>query len=354
MATRSKRLNTGQTEIVEKQTGRQIVKKQIIKAKSFISKTGVTIETCYCRKCMKNKRPEEFYDCVDNGFIDANGKMSICKDCCNDVFDVMYESSGQIMDKAMLKTCRYLNIFYSETALGMTIDHVESVRKNGIEIAKPFGTYKAKLHIISNRADFNEKTASTEDLTFREATFNTSIDNGGTLEDNVPDAIELRMRWGSSLEYDDYVWLEKELAEWKKTHKCDTKAEQTLLEQICLTGLAIRKARDESRSPGSLIKEYQELMKTANVDPAKTSAANSGKSKETFSEFIKTIEENEPAEYFEDKKLFKDFDNLNFYFEKYILRPLKNFVTQSRDFDVSADSEEDDQDESSGEYILGE
>jgi hypothetical protein len=82
--------------------------------------------------------------------------------------------------------------------------------------------------------------------------------------------------------------------------------------------------------------------------------ANAGKSQETFSAFIKTIEENEPAEYFEDKKLFKDFDNLNFYFEKYILRPLKNFVINSRDFDVSAGTEEEDVDENSNEFLLGE
>jgi len=343
MATRSKKLNTGQTEIVEKQVGRQIVRKQVLKAKSFISKTGVTIETCYCRKCMKHKRPEEFFDCVDNGFIDANGKLSVCKDCCNAIFDTLYVSSGEVVDKAMLKTCRYLNISYNETALGMTMEHIETVRKSGVEIEKPFGIYKAKLHIISNRADFNDKGASTEDLTFREATFSTPMDNGGVLEEGIPDTVELRMRWGSSLEYDDYVWLEKELSEWKKTHKCDTKAEQTLLEQICLTGLSIRKARDEKRAPGGLIDDYQKLMKTANVDPAKTSLANSGKNKETFSEFIKKIEENEPAEYFEDKKLFKDFDNLEYYFKKFVTRPLKAFILGSRDFKIGEEPPDDDE-----------
>ena len=96
-----------------------------------------------------------------------------------------------------------------------------------------------------------------------------------------------------------------------------TKAEETLLKEICYKGLEIRNARTQGRSPGSLVKEYQELMKTANVDPAKTAIAGSGKARDTFSEFIKTIEQNEPADYYEDQKLFKDFDNIDFYFKKY-------------------------------------
>ena len=86
-------------------------------------------------------------------------------------------------------------------------------------------------------------------------------------------------------------------------------------------------------------------MRTASVDPAKANMASSGKSLDTFSAFIKTIEETEPAEYYKDKALFKDFDNINFYFEKYVRRPLKNFVTGSRDFNVDADTDDEEYDD---------
>ncbi len=56
---------------------------------------------------------------------------------------------------------------------------------------------------------------------------------------------------------------------------------------------------------------------------------------------MKVIEENEPASYYEDKKLFKDFDDIDFYFKKYVTRPLKNFVTQSRDFNVDTEDDVD-------------
>lgn len=341
MATRSKKLNTGNVTVVESQKGRTITRKTVVTAKDYISKTGVTLEQCYCRKCMKNKKPDDFFEAVDNGFVDANGKMSVCKDCCNAMFDLVYNSNGMILDKAILKICRYLNIAYSEDAVNMTMEHIDTNTKKGINTSSIFGIYKAKLHIIMNKGDIRDKADRNQDLTFREPVISRVADDG-LLDQQVPEAQDLRVRWGSNLEYDDYVWLEKELSDWKKTHKCDTKAEETLLEQICLTKFTIRKMREESKSPGGLIKELQDLMKTANVDPAKTSLANAGKSRETFSEFIKTIEENEPAEYFEDKKLFKDFDNLEYYFKKFLTRPLKTFILGSRDFNIGEEPPEDD------------
>ena len=154
----------------------------------------------------------------------------------------------------------------------------------------------------------------------------------------------MKLFWGDNYEYEDYIYLEKELAEWKKTHKADTKAEEMLLKEICHKSLEIRKSRERNGNSADLVKQLQDLMKTAAVDPSKTSSIGAGKSQETFSAFIKTIEETEPAEYFKDKELFKDFDNLDFYFKKYLTRPLKNFITQSRDFNVSSEEDEEELD----------
>jgi hypothetical protein len=189
-----------------------------------------------------------------------------------------------------------------------------------------------------NKMDFRDKGHSVEDLTFREPTFAKVVDDD-TLENEVPDSMELRMRWGSNLEYDDYVWLEREFSEWKKTHKCDTKAEEILLIQICLTGLSIRKSRDEGKEPSGLLELYQKLMKTANVDPSKTAIVGAGKSQDTFSSFVKTIEETEPAEFLEDRPKYKDFDKIEWYFYNYVRRPLINFLGLSREFTIVAEED---------------
>lgn len=338
---RTRRLKTTGSEAevpVVKKIGRPIKANKLDPKKLYISKTGVNLESCYCRKCMRTKIPKDFYDAVDNGLIDANGKFSVCKECCNDIYQNFFDNYKSV-EKAILKTCRVLNIRYDEVAFAGAVNQLTKRMEVGGDYKTFFGVYKA--YLMKTQATRITDRDTNEDFTFVEPSI-AIVAN--PLDDSVEEAEDLRMTWGENLEYDDYRWLENELAEWKKTHKSDTKAEETLLKEICYKGLEIRNARRDGKSPGSLVKEYQELMKTANVDPAKSAIAGSGKSQDTFSSFIKTIEENEPAEYYQDKGLFKDFGNLDQYFKRFLTRPLKNFLKIGPpDFNVSEDSGTDEE-----------
>lgn len=311
-------------------------KRGIALRKPVTTTTGVTITEVYCRKCMKYKKPVEFWEATDR-FLDTNGKMSVCIDCCNEIHNVIFESDKDLT-KSLLKACRILNVRYDAVALQATKEMITSIIAKGADTTKVFGLYKSKLFRKVN-VRIDEKDFS-EDFTFVEPP-NLLVEKP-MQDDDYEDAIDLKMFWGTNFEKEDYDWLEFELADWKKTHKCDTKAEETLLKEIVYKEWEIKKERAEGRDPSAKVKQLQELMKTASVDPAKTAAAGSGKSQDTFSAFIKTIESNEPAEYYKDKKLFQDFDNIDFYFKKYVTRPLKNFITQSRDFNVEREDEEDD------------
>jgi len=55
---------------------------------------------------------------------------------------------------------------------------------------------------------------------------------------------------------------------------------------------------------------------------------------DTFSNYIKTIEEEEPIEYYKNKNEFTDFDNLESYFKKYITGSLKNYFKSTKELAV--------------------
>ncbi len=307
------------------------------KVKKNISKTGIEVNTIYCRRCMITKKYSDFFAATDLE-LDANGYFSICKDCCQEIYDNYYKEESDVA-RAILRTCRKLNVCYSEVLVEQTLDRLKKIYEKGKGSENIFSIYKAKLATIGG-GDF-ETNLKNGAFTFKEPSIyvESQVD-----VNNIEDARDLKQYWGENLAYEDYLFLEREIADWKKTHKCDTKAEETLLKEICHKMLEIRKQRkaNDGRASASVIKELQELMKTASLDPAKTSVANSGKAQETFSNIIKIIEETEPADYFKDKELFKDFDNIGRYFKKYVTRPLKNFVTQSRDFNVETDVGDDD------------
>lgn len=143
--------------------------------------------------------------------------------------------------------------------------------------------------------------------------------------------------WGKGFTLEQYEYLEYELNNCKKTLKCDTWSEDTLLKEICIKKLEIRDKRERKEDTKDDIKELQGLMKTCAVDPAKTSLANSSKALDAFGVWIKDIEEKSPAEWYKDKKKFKDIDGIDDYLKKYVMRPIKNFITGSRDFNVDKD-----------------
>ncbi len=305
------------------------------KSSAVTTKTGMQISEAYCRKCCKMKKPNEFYSAVDL-YLDGNGLMSICKECCQQIYNGFYLSEKSI-ERAMLKTCRLLNLKYDENAIEAAKQQIETMKARGTESDNFFGLYKARL--LTSMKLCIQDDRSNVDLTFQEDTPAMILSDNDIEFQNTN--YDLKYFWGSNLTEDDYIFLENEMAAWKGKHKCDTRADETLLKEICLAILDIRKKRESDQPTAKQVEDLQKLMKTAGVDPSKASSANSGKAQETFSSFIKTIEENEPADYFKDKDLFKDFDNIDFYFKKYVTRPLKNFITQSRDFNVDTEDSDD-------------
>jgi hypothetical protein len=311
------------------------------KRKITTTKTGMEVSSAHCRRCTLDLAPNKFYTAIDTD-LDKNGLFSICKDCISEMFNLIYSAEHSI-EKTVLKLCRKLNIKFSQEAIEATKAHIKTLEEKGKTDSPFIGIYLSKIHAVNKTT---MRMESGLDLTYSEVT-SITINNGNTLDNfnELDIESEVISFWGEGYGTKEYEWLEKTLDEWKRSHKCDNKAEETLLREIVFKQFEIEKARKAQLSTASLIKELQDIMKTANVDPAKASLANSGKAQETFSSFIKMIEENEPASYYsqEDKKLFKDFDNIEYYFEKYVRRPLKNFVVGSRDFNVEGEQEDDDE-----------
>lgn len=148
---------------------------------------------------------------------------------------------------------------------------------------------------------------------------------------------EIRRFWGMGFEDEDYDFLEEEMLGWEKTHKCDTKAEMTLIREICIITLDIRKGRISGKSVKDLRTELQNLMKTASVDPAKANAISDGQTVDRFGVWLKDIELKKPAEWHSDQEKYKDMDGFDSYIQNYIVRPIRNFFSGTKDFVVDGE-----------------
>jgi hypothetical protein len=301
------------------------------KIQNVISKTGVEVTTCYCRKCMKEKKPTDFFPAVDE-FLDSNGFMSICRQCCDEIYENNYRAEKNFA-KAILKTCRTINLKFNEKAVEAARSHLKTAEGNGRSAEKVIGIYKGKL-ITFEKKNFADKNVPL-DLTFQE-------DVGFVIppEDRIEDhesqktVDEMKQFWGENFEYDEYIWLENKYAKWKIEYSIKTSGEAELLQMIILKLFDIRKAREEGKSTDKLEIAFQNLLKTSGLTPAQTTAASQGKTVDTWGMLIKMVEKEHPAEHYKDYKLFADFFDLGKYLLNYVTRPITNFFTGQKNYDV--------------------
>ena len=83
------------------------------------------------------------------------------------------------------------------------------------------------------------------------------------------------------------------------------------------------------------VKSIQSLITTGKFVARKTESSNT--SVDLAGLWAKDIEDYNPAEWINDKKKFKDIDGIDDYIKNFIVRPIKNFITGSRDFDPEMD-----------------
>lgn len=306
--------------------------------KTNISKTGESVKECYCRKCMKTLPTRYFFSAIDT-FLDANGFFSVCKNCIHEIFENIY-AVEKSLEITVLRMCRMFNMKYSQAAIDATLAQLETMKAKGNTDTPFFGIYRMKLVTTAGA-----KNNADADLTYSEITQIVTNEQNNLREIN-PEMVDHDVSefWGDDYTVEEYKWLERTLANYMKTHKSDTQSELSLLREIVFIEFEIKQARKEKKSTATLVKNLQEIMKTAAIDPSKANAASSGKSQETFGAIVKMIEETEPADFYQDQELFKDYDNIRDYFIKYIVRPMKNFITSSRDFNINVEEDDDEAD----------
>lgn len=297
------------------------------------SLNDLPLDSGFCRRCGKIKNKAKFYSSPDKELDVATGLLSLCKECCNELFN-LYLKTESSTEQALLRFCRSLNWKYDDGALQATLSQLEDYKSNGKILPPLLGIYKLKL-VSKLNMPMNQKT--NVDLTYQPVE-SITINNSNILSDiqNIIDE-DLAKFWGEKYTQEELEFLEYELSDWKRSYSCSNKGEELILKELCYKSLELRKARIENRSTDTILKSTQDLMKSGALTPAQTNAVSAGKNPDTFGVWIKEIENIRPAEWVENHSLFKDVDNIQEYAERFITSPLRALVTGSREFSIEAD-----------------
>jgi len=297
----------------------------------------------YCRKCQKILPYSNFYKSVDCGFVDTNGYMSVCKNCIQIMYNELFENL-KTMEKTIHKLCTSLNIKYSNDAVSATRKHIETLLSNGKNVKAIFGIYRMKLIATKKTMDKSKIV----DQTYEDVGTIYTREPVDTTKAPIPK--EVIDFWGEDLPPSDIRFLEKEYKNFKKAHATETYAQTILIKEICYTLLDIKKVREEEDISITDIKKLedtlQSIMGNLAITPkedAKKDIKDSGE--ETFGLWIRDIEKSEPAQWLKTDPrgdMYRDVGNVERYFENYFVRPMKNFITMSKDFHIEEDITDED------------
>lgn len=277
-------------------------------------------QTGYCRRCAKTKALSNFYEAT-NLLLDSNGHMSICKDCCHEVYE-HYTDVYKNLEEALEKTCQDLDVRFSRQAVMHTKTHIEKAKANNKSFEKVFGYYKSKLmstgkvneYIDSFRykdSDYSvfEKIDSIE---HQKVKYDSGERKNEVIDvDDVDFEVtkEMLAYWGKGKEKWEYNILENELFNLKTDFECSDYGMSMIMKDIAFINLEIENIRlGISKSDLSkMIELRSKLMNDANLKPVQSTGADRNE-KVSFGTLIKKWENERPIKKHIDDEMKKYID----------------------------------------------
>lgn len=259
-----------------------------------------------CKKKKGIRENENFYTSVV-AEIYSNGRYNICKDCMK---EYVYNSLEEIDLDRFKKILRIYDLPFLkdtfETALNSPKETV--------------GNYMRYINL-----NHGDKTWLNSDG------LNLSIESFKGEEFIVTK--EIMRKWGKNRTDEEYEWLEDTYNEWLEKNKSDTMGERTTFMYITMKQFDIMKGWENGENTKDAEESLRKFMSNANVVPKDLKEIAGNESDECWGLYVKEVEKLRPAEYFEDKKLYFDFDGLIDYINRHMFRPLKNLLLKTKEYD---------------------
>lgn len=302
-----------------------------------------------CFRCNKHfKNPTNFYRAI-NGVYKDSGYMPICKDCLSALFDQYCDMYGS-EQKAMQRICMLLDLYYNEQVFNTVM------RRNPTTIVGSYIKYcnikqyhgKTFDTSLQSGFEFNEQknkiVVKPIELVAPVNDVESEMDEPeGELEETEPEISEADIRkWGAGLDYEDYEVLNNHYKGLMTANPGADSNQLIFIKNLCYTMMFQMRALRSNDTD-----TYQKMasLYMSTFTKSKLQVAQETTSVEDFKMGvdIETIEQFTPAEYYKDKKLYRDFDGIGEYAERFIFRPLRNLVhgTDARDYEYYVKDEDD-------------
>lgn len=289
---------------------KQILQSRVGRNKSILPQTRFI---CTCCGADFDTQQGNFYANQHSSLYSANNQfLFMCKECVDILFDEYTRLLGSKI-KAVHRMCVHFDYYYSP----------ELAR----EIIRQNNSNSLILESYINECNSSEIKYQTYDTYLSEAKYEDVVsDNLVTGRENLTE------RWGSGIYNKNEIQLLEEHYQMLKRNNPNIDGNQEVfIKDLCLLNLQKLKSTKQGDTKGILdfTKAYRETFKQSQLQLTTETGTND----DTLGITLETISKYTPEEYYKDKELYKDFDNIGEYCVRHVFRPLKNLFFGTRDKD---------------------
>lgn len=306
-----------------------------------MSKKGTERVCCTCGNVLIQEN--DFYKSYSSLY--TNGYLPICKECFNRMFLTYVNKYGKSRI-AMQRMCMAFDVYYSDDLFSKCGDDNSTVAGKYLKQLNMV-QYKGKTYdeVIENglmimceevedeeKGKSGKKNFSVSDIINNTASTKVSVNKSDTTEEDFisPEDVE---KWGVGFDATDYAILNSHYRLLSNSNPNSESNVEIFIIDLCYTKMQQMKAVREGRVDdyNKLTESYRKSFQQAGLKTVKDT--------NTMEDFTigvnaETIEKYTPAEYYKDKNLYKDSDDIGNYIERFLLRPLKNLMKGTRDRDT--------------------
>ena len=262
----------------------------------------------YCVRCGRDLPLSYFYKTSNSLFFDK--KIPVCKDCVKAIYEKYVDKFTQAglrksaEKRAVERMCMGLDVYYDEQLLSDAMRQL--VPGSGMDLAN--------LYFLLSQKSFNVNM-SYDDLFIANAVNGPSV-NTGSGADKTDDASEVTEEtmefFGDGYSKREYLFLQKQYADWTSRNECSTKAQEELFKNLCFIQLELQKAHRNREDTRDLDRTFRDYLSAANLQP-KQAATSSASQNYVMGTLLQTWEKTAPVP--EPDEDLKDVDNMGLYTE---------------------------------------
>lgn len=284
-----------------------------------ISRSNQIVEKKYkCSCCGASwDNPKTHFSKSASTLYQANdGYINICNSCRDAYYYKLVDLYNGNEAHAIRHFCQQFDIIFNEDAfIASRQISADRSRISHYQAKKNLGqtTRIGSTYIDGMKYDYEKKMG--EIITSREQ----AKSDGSTITASAVD------RWGVGFTEQDYKNLDEHYRMLKRNNPNADNNQEIFIKDLCnINMLKIHALQNgDSKEYANLVEQYAKTFKQAGL---RTVEEKDDSNSETFGVTLATISQYTPEEFYKDKQLYEDWDELGDYYDRHICRPMKNLM----------------------------